>query len=171
MIHRELVLLLGGALTVGRRLRAQQKAMLAVGYLHFTSPGPFAPFVAVPPDGRSGRKVLRDGAAPGGRNGTTQLHQHFGRTGTDRACLDDHPELLHCRVFRSISRIAHRLDRSGEQRSRAPFFVTPRKVLASRQCPRIVSISGRVVMDVPETRYAKSGDIRIAYQTAGTGPV
>jgi len=26
-------------------------------------------------------------------------------------------------------------------------------------------------MDVPETRYAKSGDIRIAYQTAGTGPV
>ena len=62
MIHRELVLLLGGALTVGRRLRAQQKAMPAVGYLHFASPGPFAPFVAVPPDGRSGRKVLRDGA-------------------------------------------------------------------------------------------------------------
>ena len=70
MIHRELVLLLGGALTVGRQLRAQQKAMPAVGYLHFASPGPFAPFVAVPPDGRSGRKVLRDGVAPGGRNGT-----------------------------------------------------------------------------------------------------
>jgi len=31
MIHRELVLLLGGALTVGRGLRAQQKAMPAVG--------------------------------------------------------------------------------------------------------------------------------------------
>jgi hypothetical protein len=30
MIHRELVLLLGGALTVGRGLRAQQKAMPAV---------------------------------------------------------------------------------------------------------------------------------------------
>jgi hypothetical protein len=46
MIHRELVLLLGGALTVGRGLRAQQKAMPAVGYLHFASPGPFTPIVA-----------------------------------------------------------------------------------------------------------------------------
>ena len=52
MIYRELVL--GGALTVGRGLRAQQKAMPAVGYLHFASPGPFAPFVA-----RSSGRPLR----------------------------------------------------------------------------------------------------------------
>lgn len=25
-------------------------------------------------------------------------------------------------------------------------------------------------MDVPETRYAKSGDVRIAYQVTGSGP-
>src|SRR6266436_1926127 len=36
---------------------------------------------------------------------------------------------------------------------------------------RIVSISGRVAMDVPETRYAKSGDVRIAYQVTGSGPL
>jgi pimeloyl-ACP methyl ester carboxylesterase len=26
-------------------------------------------------------------------------------------------------------------------------------------------------MDVPETRYAKSGDVRIAYQVTGSGPL
>jgi hypothetical protein len=26
-------------------------------------------------------------------------------------------------------------------------------------------------MDVPETRYAKSGDVRIAYQVIGSGPL
>ena len=46
MIRREVMLLLAGAMTVARGLRAQQKAMPVIGYLHFGSPGPFAPFVA-----------------------------------------------------------------------------------------------------------------------------
>jgi putative ABC transport system substrate-binding protein len=46
MRRRELMLLLGGAMTVGRALRAQQKAMPVVGFLGVTSPGPFAPFIA-----------------------------------------------------------------------------------------------------------------------------
>jgi putative ABC transport system substrate-binding protein len=42
MRRRELMLLLGGTMTAGRALRAQQKAMPVIGYLHFGSPGPFA---------------------------------------------------------------------------------------------------------------------------------
>jgi putative ABC transport system substrate-binding protein len=40
------MLLLGGAMTAARALRAQQKAMPVIGYLHFASPGPFAYQVA-----------------------------------------------------------------------------------------------------------------------------
>jgi hypothetical protein len=46
MTRRELMLLLGGAVTAPRAVRAQQKTTPVVGYLHFSSPGPFAPFVA-----------------------------------------------------------------------------------------------------------------------------
>ena len=45
MNRRELMLLLGGALTAPRSLRAQQKAMPVLGYLGSESPGPFTPFV------------------------------------------------------------------------------------------------------------------------------
>jgi putative ABC transport system substrate-binding protein len=45
MRRRELMLLLGGALTTARVLRAQQKAMPVIGYLNSASPGPNAPFV------------------------------------------------------------------------------------------------------------------------------
>jgi hypothetical protein len=46
MTRRELMLLLGSAMTVPRALRAQQKAMPVIGYLGSASPGPFAPFLA-----------------------------------------------------------------------------------------------------------------------------
>jgi putative ABC transport system substrate-binding protein len=46
MRRRELVLLMGAAMTAPRVLRAQQKAMPVIGWLSSGSPGPFAPFVA-----------------------------------------------------------------------------------------------------------------------------
>jgi putative tryptophan/tyrosine transport system substrate-binding protein len=45
MRRRAFVLVLGGALTSARILRAQQKAMPVIGFLHGTSPGFFAPYV------------------------------------------------------------------------------------------------------------------------------
>ena len=45
MRRRELMLVLGGALTAARGLRAQQKAMPVIGFLGVASPGPYAPFV------------------------------------------------------------------------------------------------------------------------------
>jgi hypothetical protein len=44
MRRRELMLLLGGALTAARALRAQHKAMPVIGFLGTTSPDPNAPF-------------------------------------------------------------------------------------------------------------------------------
>jgi putative ABC transport system substrate-binding protein len=46
MRRRELMLLLGGAMTSPRALRAQQKAMPVIGYLSGSSPGPSASNVA-----------------------------------------------------------------------------------------------------------------------------
>jgi putative tryptophan/tyrosine transport system substrate-binding protein len=46
MKRRELMLLLGGALTAARVLQAQQKAMPVIGYLNSASPGSAAPYMA-----------------------------------------------------------------------------------------------------------------------------
>jgi putative ABC transport system substrate-binding protein len=46
MTRRELMLLVAGAMTAARGLRAQQRAIPVIGYLGSESPGPFAPFVA-----------------------------------------------------------------------------------------------------------------------------
>jgi putative ABC transport system substrate-binding protein len=46
MRRRELMLLLGGAMTAGRILNAQQKAIPVIGSLGISSPRPAAPFVA-----------------------------------------------------------------------------------------------------------------------------
>jgi putative tryptophan/tyrosine transport system substrate-binding protein len=46
MNRRELMLLLGGAMTAARGLRAQEKTMPVIGYLNSISPGSSAPLVA-----------------------------------------------------------------------------------------------------------------------------
>jgi hypothetical protein len=46
MRRRELMLLLAGAMTAARALRAQQKAMPMIGFLNSASPGPSAHYVA-----------------------------------------------------------------------------------------------------------------------------
>jgi putative ABC transport system substrate-binding protein len=46
MNRRDLLLLLGGAVTATRGLRAQQKAMPVIGYLSSNSPSPSAPLLA-----------------------------------------------------------------------------------------------------------------------------
>jgi putative tryptophan/tyrosine transport system substrate-binding protein len=46
MRRRELLLVLGGAMTAARRPRAQQKTIAVIGYLNSASPGPAAPYLA-----------------------------------------------------------------------------------------------------------------------------
>jgi putative ABC transport system substrate-binding protein len=58
MKRRELMLLLGAAMTAPRTLRAQQKAMPVIGFLGSASPGPNAPFLAAFREGLSAAGYL-----------------------------------------------------------------------------------------------------------------
>ena len=76
MTRRELVLLLGGAMTVAGAVRAQQRAMPVIGFQNPTSPGPLAPYVA------AFRQGLAETGYVEGQNVTIQYRwaeDHFDR--------------------------------------------------------------------------------------------
>ena len=66
--RRELMLLLGGAMTAARNLRADQKAMPVIGFLSGSSPGAFAPLVAAV------RQGLSESGFAEGQNAVIEYH-------------------------------------------------------------------------------------------------
>jgi putative tryptophan/tyrosine transport system substrate-binding protein len=93
MNRRELLMLLGGAMTAARALRAQQKAMPVIGFLGLASPGPFAPFVA------AFRQGLSETGYVEGQNVAIEYHWAEGR-------YDRLPELAADLVGRKVDLIA-----------------------------------------------------------------
>ncbi len=73
MKRRELMLLLLGALTASRGVRAQQKAMPVIGYLSGASPGPSAPTLA------AFRQGLSESGYVEGQNVAIEYHWAEGR--------------------------------------------------------------------------------------------
>jgi putative ABC transport system substrate-binding protein len=76
MNRRDLLLLLGSAMTAARSLRAQQKTLPVIGFLNATSPGPLAPYLA------AFRQGLAETGYVEGRNVTIQFRWaegHFDR--------------------------------------------------------------------------------------------
>ena len=73
MKHRELMLLLAGAMAAARGVRAQQKAMPVIGYLSGASPGPSAPTVA------AFRQGLSESGYVEGQNVAIEYHWAEGR--------------------------------------------------------------------------------------------
>src|SRR5690348_8310076 len=61
MRRRHLLLLLAGAMTAGRALHAQQKAIPVIGLLGTTSPGPFEPLLAALKTARTWSRSMRSG--------------------------------------------------------------------------------------------------------------
>jgi len=76
MRRRALLLLLGGAMTAVRALRAQQKAMPVIGFLNGTSPDAAAPFVA------AFRQGLNESGYVDGQNAA--IEYRFGEGRDDR---------------------------------------------------------------------------------------
>jgi putative ABC transport system substrate-binding protein len=72
MRRRELMLLVGGAMTAAGALRAQQKAMPVIGYLSFFSPGPNVPLAAF-------RQGLSESGYVEGQNVTIEYRWAEGR--------------------------------------------------------------------------------------------
>jgi putative ABC transport system substrate-binding protein len=93
MKRRELIFLLGGAMTAARSLHAQQKAMPVIGFLNVTSPIPLAPFVA------AFRQGLRDTGYIEGQNVTIEYHWAEGH-------FDQLPALAAELVARKVDVIA-----------------------------------------------------------------
>src|SRR5438132_5056030 len=93
MRRRELMLLLGGAMTTAPGVRAQQRAMPVIGYLGGASPGPFAPFVA------AFRQGLRDAGYVEGQNLVIEYRWAEGR-------YDRLPALAADLVARNVDLIA-----------------------------------------------------------------
>jgi putative ABC transport system substrate-binding protein len=91
--RRELILLLTGAMTAARPLRAQQKTMPVIGFLAGTSPGPFAAFVA------AFRQGLRETGHVEGQNVTIEYRWAEGR-------YDQLPALAAELVERNVNLIA-----------------------------------------------------------------
>ncbi len=73
MRRREVMLLLGGAMTASHALRAQQKAVPVVGFLSSASPGPSAPLVAAFQQG------LNETGYVGGQTVAIEYHWAEGR--------------------------------------------------------------------------------------------
>jgi hypothetical protein len=79
MRRRELMLLLGGAMTAARGLRAQQKAMPVIGFLGVGSPGPTASYVV----------AFRQGLSEAGYvEGQTRRSNTAGRRANTIGCPD-----------------------------------------------------------------------------------
>jgi putative tryptophan/tyrosine transport system substrate-binding protein len=73
MRRRDLMLLLGGAVSLPRDLRAQQRAMRVIGFLGSTSPGPYTPFLA------AFREGLHDSGYVEGQNVAIEYRWADGR--------------------------------------------------------------------------------------------
>jgi putative tryptophan/tyrosine transport system substrate-binding protein len=73
MRRRDLMLLLGGAVSLPRDLRAQQRAMRVIGFLGSTSPGPYTPFLA------AFREGLHDSGYVEGQNVAIEYRSAEGR--------------------------------------------------------------------------------------------
>jgi putative ABC transport system substrate-binding protein len=93
MRRRQLLLLLAGAMTAGRALRAQHKAMPVIGFLGSTSPGPFEPLLAAFHQG------LSEAGYIGGQNVTIEYSWAEGN-------YDRLPELAADLVGRKVDVIA-----------------------------------------------------------------
>src|SRR5439155_25969053 len=58
----------------------------------------------------------------------------------------------------------------GPRRGLRARLPRPRDARAQGRPGRMAPLRGRAVTQIPETRWAKSGDISIAYQVVGDGP-
>jgi hypothetical protein len=119
MNRRELILLLAGALTAARDLRAQQKAMPVIGYLSSGSPGLNAPIVTAFRQGLSETSAGREPNAPS--LGERVLALATGKTRQELylACPNDRPNHIGIAVQRHL-RAGRIQERDGKLYATSP---------------------------------------------------